>query len=262
MKKQTLMIMCALVVAVVIIGILAGSAIARNWRRNHLSELIAQSVQQAAQEETERMPMPTATPNAAGMANMLKGELFAYKLSAARLLGARSDIPIKKRVQMLVEAISAEVVTPTTGVTVQNSYLEAGQVLRLILVRSLSELGDTAISDLRQAVQNADGVTREHLLVALVYLGDKDSLLEVRDLVTGSSDPVVRMDAARALGIVKDQQAIPMLVEALQDDFLVNAQDSLGAFSAYPVREQAAGALDLLGVKVTRISDGSFTVGE
>ena len=259
MKKQTLILVGAAVVVLAVIAIVVGGAIARSVRRNNLAELIRQAQQEAAaQRATE--PGPTPTPNAAEMESMLAGDSFPYKLSTARLLAGRKDIPVKERVRLLATALAAEVESPSDSATVKDSYLAGGQVLRLILVRGLSELGAKALPDVRLAAEGAEGITREHLLVALAYMGDKDALPEVRLLVTGSSDPAVRMDAARALGIVKDKQAVPVLVEALRDDFEVNARNSLHEYSAYPVREQAAGALDLLGIKVTRSTAGSFTV--
>lgn len=261
MKKQTLIIIGAAIVVLAVIVIVVAISVARCARRNSLSELIREA-QRSAQADSERTPVPTATPNATGMENMLKGDSFVYKLSAARLLGARTDIPVKERARLLIDAIGAEVETPSEDAVVKDSYLNGGQVLRLTLVRSLGELDKRGLDNVRAAVEEAEGITREHMLVALTYMGDKDARGEVRGLVTDSSDPVVRMDAARALGIVKDKAAVPMLTEALQDEFLVHARDSLGEFSAYPVREQAAAALGLLGVTVTRGADGRFTAEE
>jgi len=261
MNKRILIIAgAAVVIVVVVTGLLVGGAIARSWRRSHVSELIAQAQRQPPRVEGK--PTPEPTPNAAGIEAMLTGESFAYRLSAARLLGGRKDIPAPERVRMLAAALSAEVESPSEGATVRDNYLQDGQVLRLVLTRSISQVGERGLDAARKAASEAEGIAREHLLVALVYMGDKDALPEVRALVTDAADPVVRMDAARALGEARDKLAREALIQALQDDYLVHGADSLGEFDIYPVREQAAGALNKLGVKVSRQADGSMTAEE
>ncbi|MCJ7736731.1 MAG: HEAT repeat domain-containing protein, partial [Anaerolineae bacterium] len=128
--------------------------------------------------------------------------------------------------------------------------------------RALSELGPAAISALREAADGASGEVREHILVALVYAGDREAVPHTRELVTQASSPAVRMDAARALGQAGDLEAIPQLAAALQDSYVVTGEDDLGAYTMYPVREQAAAALRALGVTVERLGDGAFEIGE
>ena len=65
--------------------------------------------------------------------------------------------------------------------------------------------------------------------------------------------------SARVLGLLGYREAIPALQAALEDPYVSEGEDSLGTYTIYPVREQAAGALEALGVTVERDGD-TFTV--
>jgi HEAT repeat protein len=76
------------------------------------------------------------------------------------------------------------------------------------------------------------------------------------------ADADVRMTAARYLGWLHDREAMPVLRSALADTASATAvSDIVGRppVRFYPVREQAAGALEIMGVKVERRGD-TFTV--
>jgi hypothetical protein len=246
--------------------VIAGAAAAGYllWQRGRQPSLAQALAEARASQSAPRQaptPAPTPTPDAAGVGRLLADPVLAQRLAAARTLPARQDIPVAERAALLTAALAAEVANPSADASrVRDTYLPPGDVLRLVVARSLSELGEEALPAVRQAAETATGSARAHLLVALAYLGDRDVLPEVRQVLGTSGDPVVRMDAARALGIAADQEAIPDLVEALADPYVVTARDSLGEFTIYPVREQAVGALAALGVAVTRQSDDTFVV--
>ncbi len=202
------------------------------------------------------------TPNAEDLAQDLQGGDMAQRLAVASRLPDRGDVPLEARVGYLVEALDREIIEPTGGSAPANSYLPASSLLKLHLTRALTELGPDAIPELRKAAADASGELQSHLLIALAYLGDQQAVPQVRDLVTGASDPTVRMDAARALGQAGDADAIPQLETALQDDYVVTGTGDLGPYTLYPVREQAAGALRALGMTVERLADDTFGVRE
>ena len=161
-----------------------------------------------------------------------------------------------------VQTCALPISVPDHGATPEGSYLPADAFTRLHFTRALTELGPEAVPALSEAVDDASGETREHLLIALTYAGDRDVLPEARALVTQAADPVVRMDVARALGKAGDQDAVAQLEAALQDPYVVTAEDHLGTYTIYPVREQAAAALRALGVPVERQDDAIFLIGE
>jgi len=260
-SRQALFTLIAVVVLAVALG--GGYLLWQRSQRPDLATLLAEVRAARATPTAEQTPAPTPTPDADALTATLTGGDIPYRLSIARTLAGREDIPVARRAEMLAAALIGEVAAPSTDAPrIRDTYLPAEGVLRIALVRGLSELGAEALPTVRQAAEGASGLAREHLLVALAYLGDADAFPAVREVLRGSGDPVARMDAARALGVAGDREAIPDLVGALEDPYRVEARDSLGAFTIYPVREQAVGALDALGVAVARHEGGVFTVEE
>lgn len=205
--------------------------------------------------------VPTATPNAEGVQYLLRHETYAIRVSAVRTLSHRDDIPVARRVELLIGALEAELANPSTDAPrVADSYLTPDGMARLLIIRTLGELGPEAISPLQDARASAEGLAQDCVLVALAYLGEPTVFTKVRDLVVGSDDIVIRMSAARALGVAGDHEAIPVLTVALADAERVEARDSLGEYSIYPVREQAVNALGMLGIRVVRQEDDTLTV--
>ncbi|MFO7696128.1 MAG: HEAT repeat domain-containing protein [Anaerolineae bacterium] len=257
MNKRTLIIVLSAAAIVLIVIVLL---LTRGGSPGNLATQIEQA-QAGATPTVEMALRPTATPDARGMAYLLAHEDYGRRLSAVLALAQREDIPVEERAGLLVEALAAEVAAPSSdAVPVKDVSLPPGSYLRLRLTRVLSELGEDALAPARAALAEAEGLTREHLLVALAYLGDADVLPEVRHLVVSSGDVTVRMDAARALGVAGDRDAIEALMQALSDAESIAAHDSAGDYTIYPVREQAALALSNLGVQVTRGENHTFSV--
>ena len=264
MNRRPLLIVAGALLGILLLALL-GLQVARRSRGVDLSAQFARAraTRAAASTVTREALDPTPTPGLAAIKALLTSPAYDLRLATARSLSQREDIALEDRAWLLVDALQAEVDHPSTDAPpVRDSYLAPDQMLRLILVRTLSELGDAAQPTLQAALVDADGLARDHLLIALACLGDPAALPEVRDLILSSPDIVVRMDGARALGVAGDGEAIAVLEQALADPARVEAHDSLGAYTVYPVREQAALALETLGVPVVRQADGSFARGD
>jgi len=212
----------------------------------------------ASAVEGEATPTAVPTPDAATLDQALSEGDWETRMAAAHAVPGRDDIPLQNRVDMLSDALAREVDQPSGEPQPDHTYLSAAGMLRVRLTRSLGDLGGSAAKMLRQRASDAQGDARASYLVALGYMGEKDVAPELRDALQSSPDPVVRMDAARVLGILGDREAIPALQAALADPFVAEGRDSLGTYSLYPVREQAAGALHAMGVTVERDGD-TFT---
>lgn len=262
MKKGLLILV---IVAAVLLLAAGGYWLWQRARRPDLATALAEA-RRAAQTPTPEAslsatPAPTPTPGLTLLERQLTGDALPLQYSAAVALGERDDLAADERARLLCAALQAEVDEPSTDAPrLRDAYLEAHEMYRLRLTRSLGQLGPDGLPAVQAAADEADGLAREHLLVALAYLGQDDVLPEVRALVTDSDDPAVRMDAARALGLLGDRDAIAALTAALDDGHCVAASDSLGEYTICPVRDQAAGALDALGLAVTRHADGAITL--
>jgi HEAT repeat protein len=180
------------------------------------------------------------------------------RLEAAWSLPDRADLPVEQRATMLLDALEA----PWEGEdeVPDHDYLPASNGLRLELTRALGELGAEAIPALRRAAAGGDEVGRECALLALGHLGQRDVIPDLIALLRDSYYVEVRMEAARVLGILGANEAIPDLEAALNDPYFAYGSDSLGEYTICPVREQAAGALEALGVDVERLEDDEFRV--
>jgi HEAT repeat protein len=125
----------------------------------------------------------------------------------------------------------------------------------------LGKLGAADPAALQQAAAGQSGELAEWLLLAQATAGARNTIPQVRQVLRSSEHADVRMEAADALGTLKAREALPELRTALDDPDEVSYTDDLGLdHTIYPVREQAAAALGVLGIKVERLEDGQFQV--
>ncbi len=189
----------------------------------------------------------------------LDHESAALRLAAYKMVADDPEIPMEKRIGLLARALAKEVARSDSA-RWEGSYLSRTDLVRIQSTRILGELATANPELLRERWRQASGAAGERLALALAYAGDKTPIPEIRRLLQQSDDPIVRMDAARALGILGASDAIPDLIAALQDPYTAHTKDHLGDTAIQPVREQAAGALRRLGVRISRDTSGDFQV--
>jgi HEAT repeat protein len=192
---------------------------------------------------------------------MLRDSSWRTRLAAANSLRTMGQLSVPRRAALLAEAIDREAAAPTSGPPFAGSYLPLSSVLRLQYLGLLEELGAPAADAVGSAAAPVSPAGREWRTLAVAATGDPKGAPVIRELLA-SSDPAVRMTAARYLGYLRDRDAIPALRRALTDPFTATAvEDAPGRRHApfYPVRQQAARALRVLGVVVERRGD-SYTV--
>jgi hypothetical protein len=209
--------------------------------------------------EDDLEPTPGPTPDITMLEWALHHDDWSYRIESARSLAERDDIPMDQRVDMLVAALESEI-EGADGTMPDHAYLPVSGVMRLQYTRGLSELGAAAVPALRRAIAETEGEARDHAILALGHLGQRDVIPQLRDMLRDSDSVEIRMEAARVLGILGASEAIPDLEAALDDWHMAHGRDSLGEYTIYPVREQAAGALEALGVDVERLEDDEFRV--
>jgi hypothetical protein len=211
----------------------------------------------------ELTPTPSPTPGAAQLTAALKDGNYGIRLAAAAALPSRADIPVASRADMLGGALTAEIAKPETAPPPDGAYLPATDTLRLQFTRLMGKLGPAAQASLRQQATANSGEAHERALLALGYAGDGSVVGDVRKMLLEAQNPTVRMDAAHLLGELHDPAAIPELKRALTDPYKVDTKRSSGESEVfYPVRDQAAGSLYLLGVNVDLQADGSYKLGK
>jgi HEAT repeat protein len=198
---------------------------------------------------TPPVPKPSALPALVGDTN------WRVRLRAATLLAERPEIPAPRRAELLLEALGHEVAAPASGPPLAGSYLPLSGVIRLHYVHLIEDLGSAGARPARAAAENASGERREWASIAFGASGDSSAAAALRELLRTSRHADVRMSAAYFLGRLGDHAAAGDLKAALTDPATAQVRSDVSGIpdhTLYPVREQAAGALQDLGFEVQR----------
>lgn len=219
---------------------------------------------EVAQEATETtVPTPAPAPSTAEeIEEALQDKDPGRRLVAARSLPAREDIPAAERTEILLAVLGKEIAEPTAGPAPYGTYVSTTDWLRYHYTRTLGELGPESIEILQQAAVGDNREARERAILSLAYARQQEIVPDLRELLRTSSNGEVRSDAAYLLGRLRAREAIPELKKALEDSYKVIMENRERSFELYPVREQALGALEELGLTVELADDGLFRVVE
>jgi HEAT repeat protein len=203
----------------------------------------------------------SGTPESAQLQRLIHDSLWQRRAAAGWAVSQQTDLPVARRVELLLDLLDREIATPTQAPPVPGSWPPFTNTLRLHYLHAIETLGPEARGAVRgsPAPRNADA--REWRTLALGAAGDHQTAPALTALLANSADPDVRMTAARYLGWLNDRSAVPALKAALRDTATaMPVSDMRGRKPQrfYPVREQAAAALEDLGLPVTRTGD-TFT---
>ena len=216
----------------------------------------AEEVPVAAPSEGPEAPSPLAA-----LEQALEDEDWQRRLETAWQLSDRQDIAAPKRAELLLGAVEREVAEPTPGPPPYGTYLSRSEWLTFHYTRALGELGPEALEPVRRAVAEETGELRARALLALGYAGQREVVLDLREVLRTSQDGELRTDAAYLLGRLGAREAIPDLRQALTDPYRVTVESHHGRTrELYPVRDQALGALEELGLTVELTGEGEYRV--
>ncbi|HEU4648321.1 MAG TPA: HEAT repeat domain-containing protein [Gemmatimonadales bacterium] len=225
------------------------------WRHARLGAPGGQRVS-TVQDTTRPRRGPVQPPkDAAEFAARLRDPRWQVRAWAVGGLVRRQDIPTPERARLVLEVLDREVAAPTDAMIPAGSWPPFTNFLRIHYLHVLEQLGPDAAAPIRGALPARGGEAREWSVLALGAVGAADAAPELRQLLARSTDADVRMTAARYLGWLNDREAVPVLRAALADTATATAvSDIVGRAPVrfYPVREQAAGALEQLGMTVQR----------
>lgn len=98
---------------------------------------------------------------------------------------------------------------------------------RYEIVSQIAGLGAPALPDLKEALKHRNWRVQWGVAVALGTMGDKGSAPALIDLLKTGTDPGIR-GAALALGMLKEQSAVPHLIQAMQGLNAASAIEALG----------------------------------
>ncbi len=177
-----------------------------------------------------------------------------------RSLAKNKSIPVHTRVKIQILMLAKELEEPTSHERIHGGIASITEYLQGQYIRALADIGSEAIPFLRQHLQvleKAKKKTRvlesQCTLLSLGLLKADRVRPHIEEILLKDKDGMQRALAAYVLDKMEDKAAIPALIKALRDDFHVKHKRYDGQLiDYYPVREQAAGALRKLGVKLER----------
>lgn len=190
---------------------------------------------------------------------------------AARILGNMKRVNPQVRTESILSALQRETAKCNIGMKqplLPDSYCTESQHKVRQYVFAVEDIGAAAIPFIWQEVRdpnNVDAHFKEYLFVCLGLCGEKSVADNLQKTLLESVDGHARALSALAIGRLGDDRAIESLKRALADEFRVVYESDVrgpwGNEEIYPVREEAASALQKLGVRIVR-QGNVFRTGE
>jgi HEAT repeat protein len=213
-----------------------------------------------------------------------EGKLFTAS-QAARILGKMKTVDLKVRAEAIIASLKKEVSRESDpNIPHQQSsigsYATEPQYKIRQYIFALEDIGTPAIPFISREL-NADGNInyKEYSTICLCMAGGKKTpspevKSEIIRIAKNSSNGEIRTLGMRILGEWEDKTLIPLLKDALNDNYKVAVKtdfitpgtykgvDGCYYFDYYPVRNEAFSALRKLGVYVERKGPGIYRVVE
>lgn len=202
-----------------------------------------------------------------------EGNLFTAP-RAGRILGKMKKVEPTLRTEACISALKKEVSRESDVNTPQellpSSYVSEAQYKIRQYIFALEDIGAPAIPFISDGLRNIDaGNYKEYLTICLCLAGGKKTpspevKSEIVNLAKSSSNGYIRALGIRVLSEWEDKTLVPMLKDALKDDFKIAVKpdkvspdmrkgaDGRYYYDYYPVASEAFSALRKLGVKVVR----------
>jgi hypothetical protein len=183
-------------------------------------------------------------------------------------MSARISKMKKSRLRIVLSIAAIVVAVAGAGLAMQDSIFDdgsaAGQVRKLESIwpsrrkAAAAELGafgnetDLVVPALVKALDDSDTAVRLSAMDSLLIYGERSraAATSVRAILKQQPDPAVRRRAIALVGTIKDEEAVPILVEALdapQPEIRLEALRSLGrlgdAIATKPIADKVLGFL-------------------
>lgn len=168
-------------------------------------------------------------------------------------------LPLSERIRFLVEMLRCEIRQPTTEILSSRTYLTPSDYARKQYTVILGSLASEEPGTL-QAFMDESDETGQRVMLAWGYARDERAVPGLIRLLSDSPFGEVRADAAYLLGILNAHEAFSVLEKALDDPYVLEYVYRSRPVRLFRVREQALGALEMLGHTVERTAEGGYRV--
>lgn len=157
------------------------------------------------------------------------------------------EVPTPELVEMLGDALAAELATPSQGDS--GSWFTFSETLARGYATGMASRGAESVPEIRKRLQGTAGPARDWYLLALGYAGDESVAPDLISLLDSSS-AAVQVQAIDLVGGFGYEGAVPVLRDLLGHPLCVENPHLPGSDCRYPVRDEAAAALRKLGYTV------------
>lgn len=172
-----------------------------------------------------------------------------------------TDVNDETKIELFLSGLADEIQKPTSDKLIENGYISEEEYFRKQYLYALVNVGKNHLPKIKRDIKSinrnrfTNNLTQstewnQRVTLALVLLGEKKLLPDVRKILNQSKNGDIRTSAAHVIKTVKDKQAIPQLEVALNDPYSVTYSIHGNETVIFPVRAKAAGALMELGVLV------------
>jgi hypothetical protein len=214
--------------------------------------------------EGERKPFD----NVDQIKRILETGHWGEKRQAARDLGKMEGVGVQEKVDILIKALDDEIKNPTSNNYVRGTgYATVTESLKTHYMLGLEDIGAPVIPFLKEKLKISHGELKKRIQITLGHLGDQDVYSDMVDLLSYDNDGYIRSSAARALGDIGNKDAIPVLLKAIHDPFVVPSGSDvffpgMDTSIIYPVRDNAASSLRQFGIKVHSFGHEHYVIDE
>jgi len=187
--------------------------------------------------------------------SLIKSSDLFERFDGARLLCSATDFDTTWAYETIIEGIAIEnEKLKDTGFHFKYFRINPDRIFP-IYIEGLAAISKNSPGRLRQYTMSLSGEMKEWLTVALGFLTDKSAHEDVREIISTTSNIILKANAIRAISEYRDTSDVPLLIATLSDTLSIIEIDEPMAgmtdiFPSYnPVIESTRYALNKLGYR-------------
>jgi len=181
---------------------------------------------------------------------MLSSSDFLSKVRGVAILGMGNVVDTTSALKMLINVLQEEIKNPSSDAFSYKWLKPETEVIKnecSLAIFNLFLKGPK--NKLYEYLDSTTGELHSRIVLILGWLGNMDVRGEVRNIYLSNADPYMRYNAIDVMNRVPDTLDIPILKQALEDDFYV--EDRFGN-KYWLIKGTAAGALINMGFTIER----------
>jgi hypothetical protein len=188
--------------------------------------------------------------------SLLSSQLYLDRQRAAYILGNGSVYDTSVALSLLRNAFINEIANPLPNKISEESVLPFTESLKNRYCNAIINLYGKNSNLIGAFADSVTGEFKTRIILAIADLGDSNYKQDVRNIYKNSKDGLLRFEAINVINAHPDTADIPILREAINDEFTL---DDFMGYKVFLIRPQAAGALIKLGFEI-RVEDSNWII--